>query len=218
MSFELRLFPLNTVLFPGAPLPLHIFEERYKLLIRECAQENAPFGVVLIREGQEVGGPATPFDVGTTARIRGVQPLDGGRLNVLTTGEARFRILSVIRERPYLVAQVEWLPDEFGDTTETADLAKRVTDLFGAYYRLNLSLTGQWLSEVRLPADPARLANHVAARLEIPIHYKQGLLETVSVTERLRQEALMLEQETKRLAVEVATYFRTRYTSLSALN
>lgn len=218
MTAELRLFPLNVVLFPGMPLPLHIFEERYKRLVQECLQEDAPFGVVLIREGVEVGGPAVPFDVGTTARIRQVQRLENGRLNILTVGETRFRILSIIRERPYLVALVEWLPNQLGDALETAYLAERVAALFQEYYRLNLALTGQWVAQVGLPGAPDRLADHVAGRLELPPHYKQGLLETVSVTERLRQEAVILEEETKRLNREVAAYYRAKYGRLGALN
>ncbi|MBF6600779.1 MAG: LON peptidase substrate-binding domain-containing protein [Dehalococcoidia bacterium] len=73
---DLRLFPLQTVLFPGMRLPLHIFEERYKIMVRECIDEDAPFGVVLIRSGAEVGGGAIPHDVGTTARIIQVEYLD----------------------------------------------------------------------------------------------------------------------------------------------
>ena len=64
---DLRLFPLNTVLFPGMRMPLHIFEERYRIMIRECIEEDAPFGVLLIKAGAEVGSGAVPHDVGTVA-------------------------------------------------------------------------------------------------------------------------------------------------------
>ena len=218
MPFELRLFPLNVVLFPGMSLPLHIFEERYKLLVRECLQEEAPFGVTLIREGVEAGGPAVPFDVGTTARIQQVQRLENGRLNVVARGEARFRILTLVQERPYLLGQVDWLPDRLGDEVETTHLTERVATLFTEYYRLNLALSGQWVARVRLPSNPARLADYVAAHIEVPPHYKQGLLETESVTERLRQEAAILDQETARLRAAVDAYFRTQYGALSARN
>jgi len=66
---ELPLFPLNTVLFPGATLPLHVFEERYKQMINQCLESRSPFGVLLIRSGNEVGTPTEPFEVGTTASI-----------------------------------------------------------------------------------------------------------------------------------------------------
>src|SRR6266487_1733603 len=109
---KLALFPLNTVLFPGMPLPLHIFEERYKLMIGRCIEEERPFGVVLIRSGPEVGGPATPHPVGTIAQIAGWKSLDEGRMNVIAVGQERFRIIEVVRLEPYLVARVTPLVDQ----------------------------------------------------------------------------------------------------------
>ena len=86
--FELRLFPLNTVLFPKMPLPLHIFEERYKLMITECMEADEPFGVVLIEEGSKAFGPlAQPHAVGCTARVVQVESLEDGRMNIITIGQ-----------------------------------------------------------------------------------------------------------------------------------
>src|SRR6185503_19425073 len=99
---ELRLFPLNTVLFPGMRMPLHIFEERYRLMIRECIEQDAPFGVLLIREGEETGGSAVPHGVGTTARITQVEYLDDGRMNIFTIGQERFRLSELSTDREYL--------------------------------------------------------------------------------------------------------------------
>ena len=81
---QLSLFPLNVVLFPGMPMPLHIFEERYKAMIGECVNREEPFGIILIKEGQEVGGPADPVKIGTTARIAQVERLDEYRVNIMT--------------------------------------------------------------------------------------------------------------------------------------
>ena len=90
---RLRLFPLNTVLFPGAVLNLHVFEPRYRQMIAECLAGNEAFGVVLIREGQEAGDPeVTPHDIGTTAEIDDVTPLPAGRYYISTVGRRRFRI------------------------------------------------------------------------------------------------------------------------------
>src|SRR5438445_505939 len=83
------LFPLQVVLFPGMVLPLRVFEERYKQMIGRCLETNEGFGVVLIREGQEVGEPATPFDVGTLAEIASVERLPGGMMNLVTVGTRR---------------------------------------------------------------------------------------------------------------------------------
>ena len=105
---ELPLFPLNMVLFPGMPLPLHIFEERYKAMIGDCLEREEPFGIVLIKEGQEVGDPADPFRIGTTARIVQSERLQEGRMNILTTGESRFELVEITQRVPHLVAQVKY--------------------------------------------------------------------------------------------------------------
>ena len=94
---DLPLFPLNTVLFPGMPLSLHIFEDRYKRMIGECIDSGNPFGVVLIKRGQEANGPlAEPHEIGCTARIIEVEPLSEGRMNIVVLGQKRFRILFVL--------------------------------------------------------------------------------------------------------------------------
>src|SRR3990172_1239116 len=108
-ALELPLFPLNAVLFPGATLPLHIFEERYKQMIRHCLEEKTPFGVMLIRKGNEVGEPAEPFAVGTTAHIARAEHLQEGRMNLICLGGQRFRLLKTLRSEPYLVGEVEAL-------------------------------------------------------------------------------------------------------------
>jgi Lon protease-like protein len=110
--FNLALFPLNTVLFPGMPLQLHIFEERYKQMINRCIQQGQPFGVVLIRKGVEAHGPlAEPYAIGTMARISQVQKLSQGRMNILSVGAERFRVVEFdYASRPYLVGSVELFP------------------------------------------------------------------------------------------------------------
>src|ERR1700733_14588331 len=113
---RLRLFPLNTVLFPGAVLNLHVFEERYRRLIAECLDANEAFGVVLIRDGQETGDPdVMPHEIGTTAEISEVTPLPAGRYYISTTGGGLFRIERIVSREPYLMAEVEFLEDAGGD-------------------------------------------------------------------------------------------------------
>src|SRR5512139_3168148 len=111
MSEEIPLFPLNTVLFPGGPLPLRIFEARYLDLVKRCLREDSGFGVVLIREGVEAGGPAQTYDVGTYARIVDFSQQPDGLLGIRAQGERRFRIVERRRARDGLnLADVEWLP------------------------------------------------------------------------------------------------------------
>jgi len=119
---EIALFPLGTVLFPGGRLPLRIFENRYMEMAKACLREDAPFGVCLIREGQEVGEPALPEDVGCTARIAEWDMPQLGVLQVVARGERRFRILErrvqpdgLARARVELLAEVADAPLEPGD-------------------------------------------------------------------------------------------------------
>jgi Lon protease-like protein len=107
------LFPLNIVLFPGGPLPLRIFETRYLDMVRRCMRDGQGFGVVLIREGTEAGGPAETRDVGTTAKIVDFNQLPDGLLGLTCVGERKFRILSRRRQADGLnIGEVEWLPVE----------------------------------------------------------------------------------------------------------
>lgn len=109
---QVPLFPLNTVLFPGGPLPLRIFEARYLDMISDCVRTDSPFGVLLIREGGETG-PATTHDVGTLARVADWYQGSDGLLGVTAIGEHRFRVLSSHRQPNGLnVGAVEILPDE----------------------------------------------------------------------------------------------------------
>jgi len=189
---RIPLFPLNTVLFPHVPLPLHIFEQRYRDMIGRCIEEQSPFGVVLIRSGVEVGGPAEPYDVGTTARISRVQRLPDGRMNLIVIGWRRFRIHALDTAHPHIEGDVAYLESEDADTSEARDLAARVAALQGEQMRLKLCSTGQWQRVLSLPDEPDVLADVVAAQLDAAPEAKQTLLETLSVPERLRAEAEIL--------------------------
>jgi uncharacterized protein len=191
----LALFPLNTVLFPGMPLPLHIFEERYKLMIGRCVEEKRPFGVVLIQSGPEVGGPCVPHPVGTTAHIAAVRRLDDGRMNLIAVGQERFRVVEVVREEPYLVARVAALVDEEPDA-DVATLAAEVRATLTGYLRDLFTLLDQPQEEIEIPAAPARLSLVAAAVLQIPMIERQALLQMTDVTARLRQEREWLDRET----------------------
>ena len=108
---RLPLFPLNLVLFPGMDLPLHIFEERYRNMIGECLENDTPFGVVLIKEGPEVGAPAEPERIGTSTRILRSEILDQGRMNIMTKGQQRFEIEEIVQRVPHVVGLVRYLVD-----------------------------------------------------------------------------------------------------------
>ena len=215
---ELPLFPLNTVLFPGATLPLHIFEERYKQMIGECIEEGRPFGVLLIRSGVEAGGPAEPFDVGTTARIEQVERLDDGKMNLLCTGGERFRLLRTLDGAPYMRGEIEFIetPDEHD--SEALDLAAEAGALFAEYVRLYLALTNQWSRSMALPGDPDALADFIAARMPVEAGVKQALLEELSAKRRLAAEKEMLGEAIRQLTAEVEAARAMRWYGFAVMN
>ena len=106
MAIEIPLFPLGSVLFPHMPMSLHIFEERYRAMMRDCQAASTTFGIIAIREGREAGTTAVPYEVGTLAQIDEVEELPDGRYNLVVVGASRFRVDSLSRHRPYLVGAV----------------------------------------------------------------------------------------------------------------
>ena len=140
---QIPLFPLHTVLAPGIALPLHIFEERYRAMVRRCLDTSSPFGIVLIREGREVAprsGTTQELSicvVGTFAEIREASKYVDGRWDLLTVGTGRFLVREVIADRePYLLGEVEELGDALGDEEAAEELVRRVTRRFVDYLRL----------------------------------------------------------------------------------
>ena len=189
---DLPLFPLNSVLFPSLPLPLHIFEERYKLMIGTCAVTDSLFGVCLIKEGVEVGGPAEPFAIGTVARIAEIERMPDGRMNLMTFGTDRFRLLEIKQREPYLIGQVEIMPAvlEEIDTTLVSDVADRLLAYLG-----NIRRVKRLPDRNDLLADVDRLSYLVGATLNLSPHDRQQLLETDSTEARIRHVRTLLRRE-----------------------
>jgi Lon protease-like protein len=201
MPVQIPLFPLSVVLFPHMPLPLHIFEERYRQMMRDCEEEGTSFGVVAIREGVEAFGPATPHPVGTLAQLRKVEKLDDGRYNLLVVGASRFRVVGVSTRKPYLVGEVEYLQDADGGERVSTELTRQVVTAFRGYADTLRQLAGQDPAGVELPDDPELLSYLVAATLQVEVSRKQELLEMDAARERLRgclallrREAVLLDQ------------------------
>lgn len=194
-SGRLRLFPLNTVLFPGAALHLHVFEPRYKQMISECLEDGAAFGVCLIREGEEAGDPdVDPHDVGTTAEIGDVMPLPFGRYYISTVGKRRFKIVGVVSREPYLLCDVEYLEESWGeDPGAVARLNDQVRDEFCNYLKLLVEYSGT-KTEVELPADPVDASYVIGNALQVADTIKQRLLEVGDAQARLRIELEFLRR------------------------
>jgi Lon protease-like protein len=147
---ELPLFPLNTVLCPGIALPLHVFEDRYRAMVRHCLESSSPFGIVLIRQGREVGTGAISFTgIGTIAEIRDAGTYDDGRYDLLVVGTKRFEIRRVLSgRRPYLVAEVDVLTETVGDDETAHRLAMTATRRFVRYLELLQPRSGETAEEI----------------------------------------------------------------------
>ncbi len=180
---EIPLFPLNTVLFPGGPLPLRIFEARYIDLVRRCLREDSGFGVVLIREGDEAGtAPTETCDVGTYARIVDFSGQPDGLLGIEALGERRFRIRARRRERDGLnVAEIEWLPEE-----PVVALPEEFSDLGPALDQVLGQVGEPYGSLERHLGDAAWVGGRLAEILPLPMGHKQHCLELDDPLERLR--------------------------------
>jgi Lon protease-like protein len=187
---DIPLFPLNTVLFPGGPLPLRIFEPRYVDMVRKCMREGAPFGVLLIRAGAEVGAVTSTADVGSSARIVDFHQLQDGLLGITCVGDRRFRVLSRRTQADGLhIGEIEWL-------NEAAEVAlppehKHLSQLLGKV----LPELGDLYSFVdRKFDDTAWVAARLAEILPISLADKQEFLEMDDPRERLAKLAPLIRR------------------------
>lgn len=194
---EIPLFPLHSVLFPGMPVNLHIFEKRYQLMINRCIDERQPFGVVLIQTGQEaLGALAEPHLIGCTARILRVERLDQGRMNIACLGHERFRILSLDKTSyPYLVGQVELVPFLEGSPGQSEVLGEQVRNQLKKFVDILSRIRGEEFQGQQLPENPALLAYMAATLLQIPASEKQVLLESETIEHFYRDLSVILSRE-----------------------
>ncbi len=200
---KLPLFPLNTVLFPGMPMSLHIFEERYKIMIRLCIDEQLPFGVVALQQGDEIlrsGKQAVPYLVGCTAHITQVQHLVEGRMNITAVGQERFRIERFETHQPYLVGVVENFPYTPDDTQVLLHADRRLRPWVERYLQNLGHAENMRLDIQQMPREPTALAYLAASLLRVSVSEKQKLLAIPSVVELMerlrrtyRKEATLME-------------------------
>lgn len=210
-AFEIPLFPLDVVLFPGMTLPMHIFERRYREMMRHCLDSNISFGVVLAHEPN----PAAASDdeaqdemlarVGTIARINDYERLPDGCYNLLATGAERFEILELRPGKPYSIGLVRVLRDDadFADPTRLAALTSDARSALRTYLRTMLRLLGSGDCRIPIPRDPTELSYVIGMCLTCEDFEKQVLLETRSLDQRLAHGTQMLRQETMALARQI---------------
>jgi Lon protease-like protein len=200
MAELLPLFPLTTVLFPEMLLPLHIFEPRYRLLVRRCMADERPFGVVLIRSGQEVGASAEPHAIGTEAKIMAFSPLSDGRSYIVVRGGRRFAVEHAIPDaEPYLVGRVRYLDELEGDGA--TDRAAVAVEAYGQYLVAVMAVTedargDRAMVDELATVPPREAAYRIAASLAVDATERQRMLELPSDADRLEAETNLLERET----------------------
>lgn len=201
---ELPLFPLNTVLFPGMPLKLYIFEDRYKLMITHCLESQQPFGVVLIETGDEANNAlAQPKLIGTTAHILDHQKLPFGRMNIMAVGQDRFRINSISYDKPYLTGMVDYLPF-IQDDLNTIKMAERQLRPLLTRYLGALGDAGFQIEDAKLPNDAMALGYLAAVILQTDATHKQKLLETVNTSQLFANLVSSYKREVALLNVMLA--------------
>ncbi len=175
--YELPLFPLNTVLFPGMPLPLHIFEERYKEMMADCIREGQPFGIIRLEESMDDDSPMLgDIAVGCTAEIAQVQPLDEGRMLIIAIGRERFRVVEFNHDKPYLVGLVTPAPldveDEIAEQAQVEGLEPLMIE-----YLNKLAIVGNVdVESHQIPTDPEGLIYMAATLIQLPTADKQAFL------------------------------------------
>jgi uncharacterized protein len=209
MTQTLPLFPLGTVLYPGVLLPLHIFEDRYRQLVRDLRAGPEPrrFGVIAIREGRETGadGVSALYEIGCTATLRRISEREDGRFDLVTIGADRFRLATLDRSRPYLQGEVELLPEETGDGEAAARAAGVVQRAFRGYIDALTARGMTQLSIPDLPGDPLLLSYLVAASVIADLPDRQALLAQPDALARLTAERALLSRETAMLRSLTAT-------------
>ena len=172
---EIPLFPLNTVLFPGMPLQLHIFEDRYKEMIQKCLTQELDFGVILHQDSKL-------SDVGCTAKIKQIiRQYDNGESEILTEGQRRFRIRKILRKEVFLEASVEYFDDDNEDLP--AEFLQKVVST----YQKLISLQTRGVGSIRGIFDPVNFSFIIASTLDIIPQERQILLELTSTYERIKR-------------------------------
>jgi len=198
------MFPLGSVLFPHAPLPLHVFEPRYRALTEACLAGDGEFGVVLIERGSEVGGGDTRFPIGTLARILEAGRFPDGRYALIATGLRRFRVGRWLSEEPYPRAEIELLDD----TPPGPDAGGQRDDVERQLVRvlaLRAELGGPAPpAGLRLDADPVRASFEAAARAPLGPLDAQRLLEVDEASARLAALTELLAEEARFLELRLA--------------
>lgn len=207
MSDPLPLFPLNMVLFPGVVIPLHIFEDRYRMLVRDLIalppDAAREFGIVAIKVGYEVGsrGVHTIQRTGCAALVTEVTANPDGSFEIIVIGRRRFHVENLDPTQEYLRAEVNWLPDDVCEPrAEATGVCERARALFATYRGIVTELRGDDVLDGQTPHDPIDLSYTLAAALVLTLAERQRMLETPDVVGRLHLGITLMRAELRAIA------------------
>src|SRR5437660_6018932 len=191
---DLPIFPLSLVLFPGVPLPLHIFDQRYRQMLNDIRVSNNLFGISYFDVSTSQQEVPAAGHIGCVAEVSEIQTLPDGRSNILTVGVIRYRIEEYVeRGDPYLVARVSFFEDEEDDNELLRNSSREVAETFTRIARAVRTINDERASLPDISdTEPQQLSFLVAAAMEVDTDLKQELLEMRSTSERLRRLRDML--------------------------
>jgi len=208
MGEMLPLFPLGAVLYPGMVLPLHIFEERYRQLVRDLLDRAEPrrFGVIAIRKGRETGidGVHSLYEIGCTATLRRVERHKDGRFDIVTVGTGQFRLLRLDHTRPYLQGEVEMLTGEPVDPAVAGPAVRVIQAAFREYLDALTEWGGATVRLEELPDEPELLSFIVAAAMVIDLPEHQAMLAESDTLRRMAMQRALLSRETAMLRTTIS--------------
>jgi Lon protease-like protein len=205
MPFRLPIFPLSVVLFPGTPLPLHIFEPRYKRMLADCLVSDRRFGITPVNATPDLPGPGT---IGCIAEVRVNQELPDGCSNIVVVGGSRFLLSRLLDEpQPYLVAMVQTFDDDADSEPSPEDIS-HLRELFERYFAGLRELHDTLPDEPELPDDASSLSFHIAGGIECDLGVKQQLLAERSIARRVKALTLLLPVLTSALETGLTVHRR----------
>lgn len=191
----LPIFPLNTVLFPGIPMPLRIFEDRYLRMLADRTPNDPAFAIALIESGQEVGGSPAFHGIGTTARLVSIDKLTANRVDIVVVGDRRVRISTGDWTRGYAVAETEDVADDPHDSVEATEIAARARKAYAAYVRGIARLVDLQFKSPSLSRDAAAASFELTSRLPLHTWEQQSILENVDPLSRITMVKSLVDRE-----------------------
>lgn len=192
---QLPIFPLGTVLFPNGLMPLHIFEERYRRMLRDSQHNDPAFVIALARNAETAGGAPLPEPIGTACRVSGVSPRPDGRADIVVTGTFRVRIGDIEWSNGYAVGEVEPLDDLVRDSGLVSQAYIDITARFARYLEALELMIGEALPSLDPTRDPARGSWVIGETLTLHTWERQELLEAATIDDRLASLDQLLRRE-----------------------